>query len=125
MRKTTCVSVFATLLAISVSGPALAAGDAAAGKKVFDQQCIACHGTTPGAHKMGPSLAGIFGKRAGSTDFKRYVGLKGLDVVWNEETLDKFLADPAGFVGGQTSMFSKMADAQQRADVIEYLKTLK
>lgn len=102
-----------------------AEGNEEAGKQLFENQCAACHSIKPGAHLMGPSLAGIIGLAAGGTDYGRYVGLMDLDFSWNAENLDEFLTDPAAFLGRQTSMFSTVADANERADVIEYLETLK
>lgn len=102
-----------------------AEGNAEAGKQVFDAQCAACHSFNPDTHLMGPSLAGIIGLAAGGTGFSRYVGLKDLDFSWDAGNLDKFLTDPAAFLGRQTSMFSTMDDANERADVIAYLETMK
>ena len=106
------------------SGPALASGDAAEGAGVFKKRCKTCHATEAGKHKAGPSLAGIIGRKAGSTDFPKYTGLKGSDVVWDEESLDKFLANPKKFVGAKTMAY-KLKKEDQRKNVIAYLKTLK
>jgi len=114
----------AALVAI-VAWPALADGDVAAGKKIYAKKCKVCHSVKAGQNKMGPSMAGIFGKKAGSTNFRKYKGLKGSDIVWNQENLDKFLADPKKFLGKKTSMNSRLKGAKKRAAVIEYLKTLK
>ncbi len=104
------------------------AGDAAKGEQVF-KKCSACHSAEAGKHKVGPSLHGVVGRKAGSTDFTRYVGLKGADFVWTEENIFEYLADPTAFVKSKTSnprsgMAYKLPDAQDRADVIAYLKTL-
>lgn len=111
----------AFVLAVS---PALA-GDADRGKKLYGAKCKACHSINAGNHKMGPSLSGIFGKKAGATEYKRYRGLKGSTIVWNEANLDKFLADPRKFIGKKSGMKSRLMGADNRADVIDYLKTLK
>ncbi len=113
--------VFALAL---ITSPAVAAGDVEAGAKVYKKRCLSCHATEAGKHKTGPSLAAVFGRKAGSTDFAKYKGLKGFDAVWNEENLDKFLTNPKKFVGAK-SMPYKLKKEDQRADVIEYLKTLK
>lgn len=71
-------------------------------------------------------MAGIYGRRAGSIPFfTNYRALRGADVVWDEKTLDAWLADPRAFTGRSTAMPVKLADAKDRADVIAYLKTLK
>ena len=88
--------IFALGLAIGMmatSGSAIA-GDSAAGEKVFKKRCKACHTVTENKHKVGPSLFGVVGRQAGSTDFKRYKGLKGADYSWDEESLDTWLKNP-------------------------------
>lgn len=110
---------------MATSGPAMAA-DAAAGEEVFKKRCASCHGLDKA--KTGPALGGIVGRKAGSTDFKRYKGLVGADFEWTPELLDEYIADPKKFVVAHTdnkrsSMTYKLKDAQDRADVIEYLKT--
>ena len=119
-------------LAIAVAlagGSAFAgAGDPVKGEKVFNR-CKACHDVRRGKHKVGPSLAGVFGRKAGTAEgYKKYRGLKGADYTWDEASLEEFLADPKKFVkkrGANTSMALKLNKAAQRADVIAYLKTLK
>ncbi len=120
-------------LAIAVAlagGSAFAgAGDPVKGEKVF-KKCKACHTVKPGKHKVGPSLAGVFGRKAGTAEgFKKYKGLKGADWTWDEASLEEYLADPKKFVKKQgakgTSMAFKLKKAAQRTDVIAYLKTLK
>src|SRR5262245_29865440 len=73
----------------------IAAGDAENGARAF-RVCGACHSLEPGRHKTGPSLAGVLGRKAGTAEgFHRYsAALKGADVVWNETTLDAWIADP-------------------------------
>ena len=107
------------------AGLALAGGDTSRGKMLYAKKCNPCHSIKAGVNKMGPSLTGIFGKQAGTSNFKKYKGLKGSDTVWNQENLDKFLANPKKFVGKKTGMNSRLKGADNRADVIEYLKTLK
>ena len=71
-------------------------------------------------------MAGIVGRKAGTASgFKRYKGLKGSDITWDEASLDKWLTNPKKFIGKRTSMGFKLKKAGQRADVIAYLKTLK
>ncbi|MCU0895091.1 MAG: c-type cytochrome [Rhodospirillales bacterium] len=121
----------AAALALAFAGAAQAqmpAGDAAKGQDVF-KKCTACHAVEAGKHKVGPSLHGVVGRQAGSTDFARYVGLKGTDIVWTEENLFEYLADPTAFVKSKTQnprsgMAYKLPKPEERADVIAYLKTL-
>lgn len=109
------------LLALG-SGPALADGDASHGKTVF-ARCSACHSLDAGKNLMGPSLHGIVGRKAGAVGGYQYSKpMATVGLTWDEATLDKFLAAPAAAVPG-TKMLVNVANAQDRADVIAYLKT--
>jgi cytochrome c len=104
-------------------------GDATAGRELFRRQCATCHGIEPGEHKTGPSLAGIVGRPAGSTDFRRYRGFVGANFVWTPNRLDRYLADPLAFVvantlNGTTSMTFRIPQAKQRRNIIAYLETV-
>src|SRR5690606_33223043 len=102
-------------------------GDAARGKELFtNNACVTCHGVTPDDNsKVGPNLIGLIGRKAGSKpSLLGSENLKKYGVVWDEKTLDEFLADPNAKVPG-TAMVGILTDPQQRADVIAYLATLK
>jgi cytochrome c len=100
------------------------AADAAAGEQVF-ARCVVCHSTKPGENKIGPSLAGVVGRKSGSAPGYNYSpGLKSASITWDEQELDKFLANPAADVHG-TKMAISVPNAQDRQNVIAYLKTLK
>jgi cytochrome c len=107
-----------------ISSSSVAFADTDEGQKLFKKRCGSCHSTEAGKHKNGPSLAGIIGRKAGSTDFAKYKGLKGSDVVWDEQNMDQFLANPKKFVGAKTMAY-KLKKEDQRAVIIAYLKTLK
>ena len=114
-----------TLLIASATALAAAqAQDAAAGGMAF-QQCAECH--SPGsADNAGPGLKGLLGRRAGSKDgFIYSAAMKKSTVVWNEKTLDAFLADPRAVVPGTTMAFAGDDDAKERADLVAYLASLK
>jgi len=87
--------------------------------------CVACHALEPGVNRTGPSLAGIWGREAGSLDgFERYSAeLKRVKFVWNEATLDAWLRDPQALVPGNYMTFRGIPDAGQRADLIAFLRT--
>lgn len=107
------------------SGSALAEGNVQDGAKVYKKRCQSCHPTEAGKHKMGPSLAGIMGTKAGTVaGFNKYKGLKGSDIVWDDANMDKWLANPKRFLGRKTSMSYKLKNGEQRASVIAYIKTL-
>ena len=121
MRKVLFLALGAAMM-IS-SGSALASED---GAKTFKKRCAACHTVEAGKHKSGPSLAGIVGKKAGSSDFKRYKGLKGADFTWDEDNLDAWIADSRKFakakLGGKTSMSVKIKKEEEREAIIEFLE---
>jgi cytochrome c len=112
-----------TVSLLATTGEGRAAGDPEAGAQVF-QTCQACHTLEPGVHRTGPSLAGVFGREAGTAaGFQRYSdALRSADLVWRADTLSGFLADPQAFLPGNRMTFSGIPDAQARADVIAYLK---
>lgn len=106
----------------------LAAGSVAAqepdkGERVF-KKCQACHALAPGEHTdKGPSLHGIFGRKAGTAEGYAFSEpMKAASVVWNEETLDAFLADAQGVVPGNTMNFSALRKPEDRTAVIAYLR---
>jgi cytochrome c len=108
----------ATLLSV---GSARADGDAARGEARF-QECAACHKLDAGANGMGPSLHGVFGRKAGElADFRYSPALKRSGIVWSPQTMETYLTDPQGLVPGNRMPYAGMADARDRADLIAYL----
>jgi cytochrome c len=120
------------LAAVLVTPAVLAAekADLEAGKTAFAAKCGICHATSaePGGPIMGPNLAGIVGRNAGSVkDFPMYTSaLKtyGEKQKWTAKTLDPFLKNPLEAVPG-TAMPMFLPDDKERADVIAYLSSLK
>jgi len=111
-------------LAIASATPALAQ-DAKAGEKAF-VVCKACHSVTAGQNRVGPSLAGVVGRKSGTyPKFIYSAAMKAKGIVWTESNLDIYLTKPAAFVKGTKMGFAGIADAKKRKDVIAYLKTLK
>ena len=107
------------------ASPVLAAGDPTAGEKVFASHCAVCHAATPGENKVGPSLAGIVGSKSGTVPgFIFSAAMKNANVTWDDANLDKYLANPTGFVHG-TKMFVNLPSETDRENVIAYLNTLK
>jgi cytochrome c len=97
-------------------------GDPKAGKVVFIQ-CAACHSLEPDENKQGPSLAGIFGRKAGTVeDFNYSDANKNSGIVWDEAILRKYLPDPQSIVPGTKMVFPGLKDPKQVEDVIAYLK---
>jgi cytochrome c len=116
-------ALFAGLLLLG-STVVLAAegGDPQNGARAF-RACVVCHSLAPGQHRTGPSLAGVFGRKAGTAEgFRRYSpALKAADVVWDRTTLDDWLTDPQAFIPGNRMIFPGIKDEQARADLIAYL----
>ena len=101
---------------------ALGGGDPKAGKVIF-LQCAACHSLESDVNKQGPSLAELFGRKAGSVeDFNYSDSNKNSGIVWNETILRKYLADPQSVVPGTKMTFPGLKDPKQIEDVIAYLK---
>jgi cytochrome c len=131
MNKLATPAVAAALLALA-AGPAVADGDAAKGQQDF-KVCNACHALEAGKNRTGPSLHGLFGRKAGSAENYSYssamkeAGAKGL--VWNEDSVFEYLADPGAFLRkylNKPSVSNKMVNRfpkeEFRRDVIAYLK---
>ena len=107
------------VLATLAASPALAAGDPERGAQVYEG-CQDCHALDK--NDVGPRHRGVFGRKAGSlTDFAYSPPLKGAGFVWDEASLDKWLTDPQAFLPG-ARMFYHLAEAQDRADVIAFLR---
>jgi cytochrome c len=101
----------AVVLALGHSAPSFAAGY---------HQCMICHSLDKNG--IGPSHRDVFGRRAGSVpDYSYSVALKGSNIVWDETALDHWLTNPQALVPGTKMMFS-VGNAQDRADVIAFLK---
>jgi cytochrome c len=95
------------------------AGDAARGETLYEA-CQDCHSLDK--NDVGPRHRGVFGRKAASLpDYDYSDALKSANIVWNDETLDKWLTDPQAVVPG-TKMFFHLDNPQDRADVIAYLK---
>ena len=123
LARASMIGAIAAGVMLIIGAAAAAQGDPERGEQVF-RACIACHSLEPGKHRTGPSLAGIWGKKAGTVqDFSRYSSaFKSAQVTWNEDTLDAWLADPAAFIPNNRMTFPGMRDEQARADLIAYLE---
>lgn len=87
--------------------------------------CASCHSVRPDRHGMGPSLAGLMGREAGSVPgFSYSAALKNSGIVWDAKSLDTWLQAPMKMVPG-TRMVVGMSDPKGRKMIIEYLETLK
>ena len=100
-----------------------AEGDPAAGERVF-RQCQACHVIDAEQNRVGPHLVGIFGREAGAVDgFNYSPAMAGSGIVWDDDTIAAYLADPRGYIAGNRMAFAGLRQEQQIADVIAYMKS--
>ena len=98
---------------------------AAEGGEVFANSCAICHSTDPGTNKLGPSLAGIVGRKPASLqDYSYSPAMTKLNATWDKATLDKYLADPQGMVPGTKMIFPGVKEEADRKALIDYLATL-
>ncbi|MBA1143428.1 c-type cytochrome [Mesorhizobium neociceri] len=112
----------ALILSAAIVSTAAAHGNADHGKTLFSR-CAACHAATD-QNKVGPGLAGVFGRPAGTAPNFRYSkAMIAYAKPWDEQTLDGFLTAPAKAIPG-TSMTIAVSKASDRADIIAYLKSL-
>ena len=122
MKRLALIPVAAIALVSVGAAVAQPAADPARGKTVY-ARCAACHDLNTGAARLGPSLKGIFGRTSGTMpNFKYSQPIKDKALVWNDASLDAFLAAPVKVIPGNRMAFPPMANAQDRADVIAYLK---
>jgi len=111
--------VFWTAALLPIVG-ARAAGDPQAGRALYQLRCAACHSLD--YNGVGPAHRGVFGRMpAQAPGFAYSDALKRVHRVWDETTLDRWLADPESLAPGQR-MGVSVASAQERADLIAYLK---
>lgn len=121
---TIIILTFCALIWSSVSS-ASQEGDPARGQDLY-RACAACHSLAPGRHMTGPSLADIWGHKAGTVDgFARYSeALKGAQNLWDEDTLDAWLANPREYIPGNRMTFRGIPNATDRRDLIAFLRSV-
>ena len=101
---------------------AQAAGDPVQGKATF-ARCGICHTVEVGKNKIGPSLAGVVGRKAGTLAGYNYsTAMAGSGVTWTPAVLDKYLTKPQDVVPGTKMIFPGLPSAADRANIIAYLK---
>ncbi len=114
----------ASLLA-GMAAAAAAQGDAAAGRRLYQNKCLSCHGNAKTKGTLGPSLVGIMGRKASETGQGAVSrGMSEADFTWDEKTLNEFLAAPSEKVHG-TIMPIGVARPEDRNDLIAYIKSMR
>jgi cytochrome c len=113
-------TALAALLSLTV--PARSAGDPERGATVF-RACAACHSLQADRNMTGPSLAGMWARKAGSlSSFERYSpALNASGITWDATNLDAWIKSPKGLVPDTTMTFPGIADAGQRDDLVAFL----
>jgi cytochrome c len=123
MQQPHLITIAVSILASAAAIPAQAQ-DAAHGESVF-RACAVCHAKDH-SNRAGPGLQGIVGRTAGmSSGFHYSRAMKQSKIVWDGQTLDAYIAAPQKVVPGNVMPYAGMKDAQDRADLIAYLETLK
>lgn len=98
----------------------VAKGDTVAGRSAFEKRCTGCHALDH--EKVGPRLAGVVGRKAGTIPSFGYSdALKKSAVVWNEAVLDQWLTDPETVIP-ETDMSFRLDNPAERAAIIAFLK---
>jgi len=106
--------------ALAAGAHALAAPDAVRGEQVY-ARCLACHALA--VDRVGPRHCGLFGRLAGSVPgFSYSEAMKKSKIIWNDKTLDRFLAKPLAVVPGTAMTYDGVPDPKDRADLIAYLR---
>jgi cytochrome c len=100
--------------------------DVTSGQLVFNNVCRTCHSIREGDNRLGPHMRGIIGRKAGSLPNYSYSSaIRGANFVWDEENLDRFIANPDETVpGNNMKPYGGLASAESRGKLIAFLKTL-
>lgn len=97
-----------------------------AGQVMFEHRCRSCHADDPALKSYGPSLVGIVGRKAGSIEGFAYSdAMKASGIVWNDETLRKWIADNTGMLPGTRMKHMNVTDRMEQDFLLDYLKQLK
>lgn len=114
--------ISALTILCAAAAPALAqTGDAVKGKAVF-ARCALCHDVKAGPKKMGPSLAGLFGRTSGTmAGFTYSPAMQKAKIKWDAKSLDAFVTKPVALVPGNRMAFAGLPNAADRANLIAYL----
>lgn len=119
--------LFGALIAASSLPAAAVQEEAEDGKVAFNNSCRTCHSFKAGDNRLGPTLHGVVGRKAGSVEGYQFSSaMTSSGVTWDEANLDKFIANPDMVVHGNAMKpYGGIADASERTKIVNYLKTLK
>lgn len=126
MRRSQLAWLLLAPLPLLAAAPAVRAQDAGQGELVFKRNCAICHTVEAGKNKIGPSLAGVVGRKAGSAPGYSYSDAnKNSGITWSDAELDKYLTDPRGVVPGTKMLFAGLKNPEDRKAIIAYLNQQK
>ena len=114
------LALLGLVLMAGAPAAAITPGDPARGGELYDAKCGGCHSLD--SNRVGPAHRGVYGRRAGSAPgFSYSPGFKSSKIIWSEKSLDRWLTNPQAAIAGARMGF-RLDDAQDRADVIAYLR---
>ncbi len=119
--------LLATAFLLALIAPAAAAGNDEL-ELAFNDHCRECHSFVKDDNRLGPSLYGVVGRKAGTEPGYAYSqSMKDSGVAWTPATLDKWIADPQAVIPGNTMSppYSGLTDPAIRKKIIAFLETLK
>lgn len=109
------------LLLLGVAVPNSVGAQQLEGEGLFRQRCASCHTLQPGQNRVGPHLSGVAGRTAGQVEGARYSeALRKSGTVWDDRSLDRFLANPRQAVPG-TTMTVAVPNASERQTIVSFL----
>ncbi len=111
---------------VAVSASAHAETESGDPQLAFNNSCRTCHSMRAGDHRLGPSLHGVVGRKAGSVEGYNFSSaMQSSNIVWDEATLDKFITNPDQVVRGhKMKPFGGIDFAEQRGEIIAFLKSI-
>ncbi len=114
------LAAFLAAMIVAVPSGRAADGNYGRGEEIY-QRCLACHALAQ--NRVGPRHCGLFGRKAGTVKGYQYsTAMKKYGVIWNEQTLDRFIENPLKTVPGTKMGYAGVKNPQERADLITYLK---
>ncbi len=123
-RQLATVPITLAVLALTGCGQS-GSQTGADGRPAAFAQCATCHGVVEGARGIGPTLVGVFGAKAGHiADYAYSEAMRSSGLVWNEAALHTYLENPQTTVPGTKMSYQGLKNAEERAAIIAYLKTL-
>ena len=127
MHRSISRAIFFSSITMLAIAPASAAQESDDGQVAFNNSCRTCHSFKEGDNRLGPTLHGIVGRKAGSIEGYQFSSaMSGSGITWDESNLNQFIENPDKVVHGNAMKpFGGIADASEREKIVNYLKSLK